>query len=333
MKKTKKIKIKDKILILSIILLLTTIIALLCGNSKMTIIDCINGLFTNNNQTYSIIMRQVRLPRILSAILAGIGLSVSGLIIQSVTDNSLASPNIIGVNSGAGLFVILLMFLFPSMFYLTPFASFIGAFVTTLIIIMLSSKINNSKATIILAGVAITTLFNGIISLITLIDNDVLSTYKYFSIGGLTNITFKSLYIPIILIILSIVILLIFVSKIEILSLGDELSKSLGVNTKLIKLIAMICASCLASSVVSFAGLLGFVGLVVPHISRKIIKGNLKENLIGSIFIGSIVMLVADTIGRCLFSPTELPVGIVMAFIGGPFFLYLLLRRKRYVED
>jgi len=333
MKKTKKIKIKDKILILSIILLLTTIIALLCGNSKMTIIDCINGLFTNNNQTYSIIMRQVRLPRILSAILAGIGLSVSGLIIQSVTDNSLASPNIIGVNSGAGLFVILLMFLFPSMFYLTPFASFIGAFVTTLIIIMLSSKINNSKATIILAGVAITTLFNGIISLITLIDNDVLSTYKYFSIGGLTNITFKSLYIPIILIILSIVILLLFVSKIVILSLGDVLSKNIGFNMKLIILIAMICASCLASSVVSFAGLLGFVGLVVPHISRKIIKGNLKENLIGSIFIGSIVMLVADTIGRCLFSPTELPVGIVMAFIGGPFFLYLLLRRKRYVED
>lgn len=328
-----KMKIKNKFIILSIILLLTVVISLLCGSSKMNIIDCIIGLFTNKNITFSIIMRNVRLPRIIASILAGIGLSVSGLIIQSITDNSLASPNIIGVNSGAGLFVILLLFLLPNMYYLTPFASFIGAFLTTLIIIIISQKINNNKSTIILAGIAITALFNGVISLITLLDNDVLSTYKYFSIGGLNGVTFDLLYIPLLLIVLSITIFYIFASKIEILSLGDELAKSLGINIKFIKFIALICASCLASSVVSFAGLLGFVGLVVPHISRKIINGNLKQNLIGSILLGAIVMLIADTIGRCLFLPTELPVGIVMSFIGGPFFLYLLLRRKTYVED
>ena len=299
----------------------------------MNIIDCIIGLFTNKNITFSIIMRNVRLPRIIASILAGVGLSVSGLIIQSITDNNLASPNIIGVNSGAGLFVILILFLLPNMYYLTPFASFIGAFLTTLIIIIISQKINNNKSTIILAGIAITALFNGVISLITLLDNDVLSTYKYFSIGGLNGVTFDLLYIPLLLIVLSITIFYIFVSKIEILSLGDELAKSLGINIKFIKFIALVCASCLASSVVSFAGLLGFVGLVVPHISRKIINGNLKQNLIGSILLGAIVMLIADTIGRCLFLPTELPVGIVMSFIGGPFFLYLLLRRKTYVED
>ncbi len=328
-----KMKIKNKFIILSIILLLTVVISLLCGSSKMNIIDCIIGLFTNKNITFSIIMRNVRLPRIIASILAGVGLSISGLIIQSITDNSLASPNIIGVNSGAGLFVILLLFLLPNMYYLTPFASFIGAFLTTLIIIIISQKINNNKSTIILAGIAITALFNGVISLITLLDNDVLSTYKYFSIGGLNGVTFDLLYIPLLLIVLSITIFYIFVSKIEILSLGDELAKSLGINIKFIKFIALVCASCLASSVVSFAGLLGFVGLVVPHISRKIINGNLKQNLIGSILLGAIVMLIADTIGRCLFLPTELPVGIVMSFIGGPFFLYLLLRRKTYVED
>ena len=328
-----KMKIKNKFVILSIILLLTIVISLLCGSSKMNIIDCIIGLFTNKNITFSIIMRNVRLPRIIASILAGVGLSVSGLIIQSITDNNLASPNIIGVNSGAGLFVILLLFLLPNMYYLTPFASFIGAFLTTLIIIIISQKINNNKSTIILAGIAITALFNGVISLITLLDNDVLSTYKYFSIGGLNGVTFDLLYIPLLLIVLSITIFYIFVSKIEILSLGDELAKSLGINIKFIKFIALVCASCLASSVVSFAGLLGFVGLVVPHISRKIINGNLKQNLIGSILLGAIVMLIADTIGRCLFLPTELPVGIVMSFIGGPFFLYLLLRRKTYVED
>ncbi len=326
----KKNNYKKKLLILALILSVMIIIALLCGSSKMTIIDCFEGLFTKENTPQAIIMKNIRLPRIIAAILSGIGLAVSGIIIQSITDNSLASPNIIGVNSGAGLFTILVMFLFPSLFYLMPFAAFSGAFITTLIIILLTNKINNSKSTIILAGMAITTLFNGIISFITLLDNNILSSYKYFSIGGLNGVNYELLIIPMILIIISIIVVYLFISKIEILSLGDELARSLGVNPKIIKFIAMVCASCLAASVVSFAGLLGFVGLVVPHISRKIIKGNLKQNLIGSILIGSILVLIADTIGRCLFYPTEVPVGIVMAFIGGPFFLYLLLRRKHY---
>lgn len=329
----KKSSFRHKIIILVVILMITIIVSLLCGSSKMTIIDCFKGLFSFDNTPQAIIMRNVRLPRVVAAIISGIGLAVSGLLIQSITDNGLASPNIIGVNSGAGLFTILMMFLFPTLYYLNPLVAFLGAFLTTLLIIFITNKINNSKVTIILAGMAITTLFNGIISLITLLDNNVLSSYKYFSIGGLNGVTFNVLWLPFILIVLALLIVYRFTSKIEILSLGDELARSLGVNSKKIKIIAMACASCLAAAVVSFAGLLGFVGLIVPHITRKIIKGNLKQNLVCSILIGAIIMLIADTIGRCLFYPTEIPVGIVMAFIGGPFFLSLLLRRRCYVEN
>ena len=324
---------KKKVIILLIILLITITISLFCGSSKLTIRDCLEGLFTNNQNTNAIIMKNIRLPRIVSALIAGVGLSASGIILQSITDNNLASPNIIGVNSGAGLFTIVFIFFCPTLFIVTPFIAFIGAFLTTLIILLISNKINSSHSTIILAGIAITTLFNGIISLITLIDNDILSMYKYFSIGGLNGITFKQLIIPIILIIITLIISILFSKKIEISSLGDELSRSLGVNPIIIKIITMLCASCLAAAVVSFAGLLGFVGLIVPHISRKVIRGNLKQNLIGAVIIGSILVLVADTLGRCIIYPTEIPVGIVMSFIGCPFFLYLLLRRKKYVKD
>lgn len=322
-----------KIIILVFILVLCLIISLFCGSTKMSIMDCLEGLFTNNNISHSIIMRNIRLPRILGAVIAGAGLSVSGIILQSITNNSLASPNIIGVNSGAGLFIIIILFLCPILFYALPFVAFLGAFVSTIIILAISNKMNSSTSSIILSGIAITTLFNGIISLITLIDNDVLNTYKYFSVGGLNGINYENITIPCILIIVSITIVIFFSYKIEILSLGEELSRSLGVNTKIIKILAMICASFLAGAVVSFAGLLGFVGLIVPHISRKIIKGNLRQNIIGTFIIGAILVLSADTVGRFIVYPTEIPVGIVMAFIGCPFFLYLLLRRNKNVEN
>lgn len=322
-----------KIIILVFILVLCLIISLFCGSTKMSIMDCLEGLFTNNNISHSIIMRNIRLPRILGAVIAGAGLSVSGIILQSITNNSLASPNIIGVNSGAGLFIIIILFLCPILFYALPFFAFLGAFVSTIIILAISNKMNSSTSSIILSGIAITTLFNGIISLITLIDNDVLNTYKYFSVGGLNGINYENITIPCILIIISIIIVIFFSYKIEILSLGEELSRSLGVNTKIIKILAMICASFLAGAVVSFAGLLGFVGLIVPHISRKIIKGNLRQNIIGTFIIGAILVLSADTVGRFIVYPTEIPVGIVMAFIGCPFFLYLLLRRNKNVEN
>lgn len=323
----------NKYITLITILVLVFIISLFVGSSKISIIDSIKGLFDSSNNTISIIMRNIRLPRVIGAVVAGAGLAASGVLLQNITNNELASPNIIGVNSGAGLITIILLSIFPSLINYISIGSFIGAFLTTILILSISYRIGNNKVSIILSGIAITTLLNAGINLISLIDNDVLDSYKYFSIGSLNGINIKQLIIPIIFIIISLVISIITSSKSETLILGDSLAKSLGTRVTLYRIITILCASMLASAVVSFAGLLGFVGLVVPHIARKINGCSLKNSIITSSIVGAILVLVCDTLGRIIFYPTEIPVGIIMAFVGCPFFIYLLLRRKTYAQN
>lgn len=323
----------NKYITLITILVLVFIISLFVGSSKISIIDSIKGLFDSSNNTISIIMRNIRLPRVIGAVVAGAGLAASGVLLQNITNNELASPNIIGVNSGAGLITIILLSIFPSLINYISIGSFIGAFLTTILILSISYRIGNNKVSIILSGIAITTLLNAGINLISLIDNEVLDSYKYFSIGSLNGINIKQLIIPIIFIIISLVISIITSSKSETLILGDSLAKSLGTRVTLYRIITILCASMLASAVVSFAGLLGFVGLVVPHIARKINGCSLKDSIITSSIVGAILVLVCDTLGRIIFYPTEIPVGIIMAFVGCPFFIYLLLRRKTYAQN
>lgn len=323
----------NKYITLITILVLVFIISLFVGSSKISIIDSMKGLFDSSNNTISIIMRNIRLPRVIGAVVAGAGLAASGVLLQNITNNELASPNIIGVNSGAGLITIILLSIFPSFINYISIGSFIGAFLTTILILSISYRIGNNKVSIILSGIAITTLLNAGINLISLIDNDVLDSYKYFSIGSLNGINIKQLIIPIIFIIISLVISIITSSKSETLILGDSLAKSLGTRVTLYRIITILCASMLASAVVSFAGLLGFVGLVVPHIARKINGCSLKDSIITSSIVGAILVLVCDTLGRIIFYPTEIPVGIIMAFVGCPFFIYLLLRRKTYAQN
>lgn len=308
-----------------ILLLCSILIALMLGSVKIT-----PSLLLSGDQTAQIIIFNLRFPRVMAALLAGVGLSVSGVLLQSVTDNELASPNIIGVNSGGGFFCILLLTLFPSYFMLLPFASFIGAFFTTLLIVSVVNKIGSAKSTIILAGIAVTTLLNSAISLFSLIDSDVLSIYNAFSVGGLSGIQLKSIIIPAVIIFICLAISLFLSKEIKLLSLGDELASSLGVRVKFIRLICLVLASASASAVVSFAGLLGFVGLVVPHISRRIVGNDTKKLLVFSAFSGAILVIWADLLGRVLLAPTEIPVGIVMAFIGAPFFFILLLKRRNF---
>ena len=329
----KKNKFLNVLLVLIIILFITIMLSLLFGGVSIKLKDVLIGLFGNDNSKYEIIMKQIRLPRIIAAIIAGVGLSISGLILQNITSNTLASPNIIGVNSGAGLFVILTLSCIPSIILLLPIISFVGAFLTTLLIILIANKVGKSKVTIILAGMVVTTLLNAVISLISLIDTDVLVSYNYFSIGGLNGVSYDNIILPGILII-SVLLSTIFISKdLDVISLGDEVATSLGVNVSRTKIIALILASLSAACVVSFAGLLGFVGLMVPHIVRKLIGNNTRKSLIVSVLVGSILVLVADLLGRVVVAPSEVPVGIIMALVGAPFFLILLLKGGNHVRS
>ncbi|MGN0527450.1 MAG: FecCD family ABC transporter permease [Acutalibacteraceae bacterium] len=314
--------------ILTGLLLLVTVLSLFLGSTKINPVNVILGLLGKAENSTNVIIQNLRLPRTLAGILAGVGLSVSGVLLQSVTDNELASPNIIGVNSGAGFMVILMLAVLPVSAFVLPFGAFLGAFGATVLIIFTSSKIGSRKSTVILSGVALTTILNALISFITLLDTDVISTYNYFSIGGLSGVSLKNLYVPAVFIGLSLAVSVVFSGKISILCLGDSLAASLGLNVKRLRIICLVCASLSAASVVSFAGLLGFVGLVVPHISRKLVGSNTKNLLICASLAGAVIVTFADTLGRTLLAPTEIPVGIIMALVGSPYFLYILLKHK-----
>ena len=329
---TQKTKIKSAYgkIGLVLILLFCSLLSLRFGSAEMTNAEFFCGLFKSQNfETERIILLSLRLPRVLAAILAGAGLSVSGVLLQSVTGNELASPNIIGVNAGAGFFMVLMIFFVPHAVYLRPIAAFIGAFLTTLIILSAASKGQFSKTTVILCGVAITAVLNAGISFLTYLNPDVLMDYNFFSVGGVAGAETKELILPTIIVAFTVMIALVFSKQIDILCLGDSLANSLGVNVKLLRVICLALAGLSAAAAVSFAGLLGFVGLVVPHIARKITDGSVKEMLKVSVLSGGILVVVADLIGRTLFAPSEIPVGVVMAFVGAPFLLYIVMRRDK----
>lgn len=329
-KRQKKMSQAPVCLMLAVMLAGAVCVALMLGSVRMDLQEMFTGLFAGGETVEAIIMRRIRLPRMLAGLLAGIGLSVSGSLLQNVTDNGMASPNIIGVNAGAGFVMILMLYAVPMAGNWLAVGAFLGAFATTLLIVWTANRMGTSKVTIVLAGLVFTTLLNAGISFVSLLDTDVLATYNHFSVGSLAQVKSEQLVLPAILILISVATALIWSDKIKILCLGDEMATSLGVHVKRVRFLCLLCASAAAAAVVSFAGLLGFVGLIVPHIARRFAKGNLKCELIYSVFAGAILVLLADTVGRVVFAPTEVPVGIVMALIGAPFFLFLLLRRGEH---
>lgn len=315
---------------LAVIFLLSVVLSLTLGAASLSLKEIYFGLLRRDGyESAEIIVRSIRLPRLLAAIVAGAGLGVAGVILQSVMSNELASPNTVGVNAGAGLAVIIALSISPTLVKALPLAAFLGAFFTLLIILAVSRSLGGGKSYVILAGIACTTFFQAVISFFSIIDTDVLSMYNSFSVGSFSGTTYDKLIIPSVLVIFSITAAVIMSPAIASLSLGDRVASGLGVRVKTVRTISLAIAGLCAASVISYAGLLGFVGLVVPHITRRIAGNEPRRVLIVSPVIGAILVTLSDLAGRMIFAPTEIPVGIVMAFIGAPFFFILLLKRRK----
>lgn len=318
------------IFLLFLLLLLTMMTAIRFGSAQLRWGDFFRALIWEDGyKTQSVILWSVRFPRVLGGVLAGAGLSLSGVLLQCVMDNPLAAPNIIGVNAGAGFAVVLTLMCGTVSWMILPFAAFAGAFAATLLILAIAERGSTSHAPVILAGVAVTALLNAVISGITLIDTDILTAYNAFSVGGFRGVKTEQLIIPAVIIAVCAAVSLMQYRKLDLLCLGESGASVLGVNVKLVRLTAVLCASASAGAVVSYAGLLGFVGLIVPHMARKITGHHTGYTIAAAMMLGGILTVAADLAGRILAAPSEIPVGIMMAFLGAPFFLWLLLRRKQ----
>lgn len=315
--------------ILILLLLTAALLSLLFGSAVFSPMELWYGLTGQAGyETVHFILYVLRLPRVLAALFAGVGLSVAGVLLQNIMGNPLASPNTIGVNAGAGLTVVLFLTLVPAGLVFLPFAAFVGAFSTSLLILAVSRKAGGGKGTVVLAGIAVTTLFQAIISFFSTLDTDVLSLYTAFSIGSFQGVTMEQVLLPGILVLVCLICALMLSGRIAVLSLGDSMASSLGISVRGMRAVCLLLASLSAAAVISYAGLLGFVGLVVPHMTRKILGTDIRHQLLGSAFLGGILVMLSDLAGRVLFAPSEISVGIVMALLGAPFFFFLLLKRK-----
>lgn len=315
------------LIILAGVLIFSFFLSVNMGAVDINIIKITKAIFTRKNTVDHQIIFNVRLPRTLTAALVGICLSLSGAILQGIMRNPLASPNIIGVSSGAGFMAVLILILFPQYYYLVPIGSFLGAFITTIIIYLISWKNGVQPMRLILSGVAISALLTAGINSLTILFPDRVSGVVGFMVGGLSAVTWTQFKSILPYTVIGTICALLLPQKLNILMLGDEAATGLGVNAERIRFIFIILSSMLAGTAVSAAGLLGFVGLIVPHIARLIIGSNYKYLFWASILLGASMLMFCDTLARVLFAPSEIPVGIIMSAIGGPFFLYLLRER------
>ncbi len=275
----------------------------------------------------------VRLPRMLGCLLAGSGLAVAGMILQTVLANPLASPNILGIQSGAGLMTVLSAALFPAAFGLRMPASFLGAFLASLFVMLLAKKIRASRSTIVLAGLAVSQIFSACIDLILTLAPDALTGYTDFRIGSLAGITLNRLLFPALCIVGAIVFTLLCARQLELMQLGQRDAQCAGLDVNHWMLGFLALASLLAGSVISFTGMIGFVGLIVPHMVRRLSPGPLMKQLVSCLLLGPAFLLLADLLARTMAAPYEIPAGILLTLAGGPYFLCLLLKGKGHGHD
>ena len=278
------------------------------------------------DETKQQILQNIRLPRTIVAMLVGVNLSLSGAILQAVMKNPLADPHIIGISSGAGLFGIFVMLVKGDAGALVTPAAFVGALLAALLIYILAWKDGLRPIRVILAGVAVSAFLGAGISAMLIFYSDKVHSALLWMVGGLSARSWNHVAILYPYTIIGTVLALIGARHLNILQLGDETAKGLGLRVDLVRSLLTAVAALLAASAVCVVGLLGFVGLIIPHTARLLIGSDYRFLLPASALLGAAVLTISDTFARTMFAPTELPVGILMAILGAPFFLFLLRR-------
>ena len=315
---------------LAALVLAVSLLNLCLGAEKVPPAEVLRALTGGGSGTTAFrIVRYVRLPRLCACLLAGGALAASGAIIQGVLSNALAAPSTIGVNAGAGLTVALCCAIAPTAVKLVPLAAMAGAFLGVMTVLLIARRTGASKITLVLAGVAVSSIFSAGIDAVVTFVPEALNGYSDFRIGGFSGVSMARLLPALWPALLSFVLSLSLHNEMDVLLLGREQAQSLGLPAERLRIVLLGLAAVLAGSAVSVGGLVGFVGLIVPHIMRRFVGEESGPLLVSSVLGGAALLGGCDLLGRMLFAPYEIPVGIVMALAGGPFFIWLLQRRGR----
>ncbi|MGC8644704.1 MAG: FecCD family ABC transporter permease [Thermoplasmata archaeon] len=315
---------------LVLLTLANVIISLYIGPVHISIPAILENMFKflarrDPNWTISTIIFYVRLPRIILAVLIGMILGISGLVTQTIFKNPLGDPYLTGVSSGAALGAAIGFLVSP---FLVPFLAFFFAMLAVGISFLISRSGGEVRAEmLILAGVSVSFLFSAVASYLIYLKVYNLRGVLFWLLGGLYGATWTDDYYLFIALLVAMPVFLYMKRELDIMLMGDEQAKSLGVDTGRVKTVALLLSSLVTSLAVSFVGIIGFIGLVSPHIGRKIVGESHSILAIVAPLIGANLLLVSDTIARS--SPQgEIPVGIITAFIGSPVLIYLLFRRR-----
>lgn len=300
------------------------LIDILIGMSDIGIKEIIDSIISYSGSKQDLIIRTVRLPRVLLCILIGASMAISGLIMQNLTRNPLASPQILGINSGATLSVVVIMVFFPLLGYKAKIlGAFLGAGVIGLFVHVIGTVKNLSPLKITLVGISIQLFLSSITKSIMLFNESKTSDLVFWMIGGVHHAQFIHIMAILPWFILSIVLTILISNSMDTLKMGDSVAISLGENVKLTKTVATIVVILLSSSSVAIAGPISFIGLITPHIISKLGGRNFRQNFILCGIYGANLLLLSDIISKLLKYPYESPVGTVTSFIGAVFYIFL----------
>ena len=328
-KQVSLLRVGTVLLALLILLAAACHVSMAVGSAGYSVPEILRALFSEEKSAIKTIVINLRLPRIILAILIGASLAAAGALLQSVMRNPLADPGTIGVSAGAGTAATTILLLFPNLTSSVPLFAFGGAALACVLIYMMAWKEGVDPTRIILSGVAINSVLGAYNSLLQLLNSDSLEGVLAFMNGSLSGRSWYQVRLLAVYASIGLVLAFLCIKSANALQLGDEMAKSLGVKVSGSRVLLSGVAAFLAASTVSVAGMIGFVGLVVPHISRLLVGSDYKAMLPTSVVLGALVLLVADTVGRTIVPGMEIPVGIVMAVCGGPFFLYLLRKKGK----
>lgn len=315
-------------LIISTLLVIMIVVAISVGSVSVPLGQLIDSIFSGTGGSGGIV-RDIRIPRVIMGVLVGANLAIAGVLLQGVMGNPLADPGITGISSGASVVVMLVMLYFPGASASIPFYGFIGSMVACMLIYLLAWKNGISAIRIILAGVAVNAMLGGVTSMISILNSENLTGVLSWLNGNLGKKGWSEVRMLVIYTVIGLVLTIPLSKSCNLLALGDKNAKSLGYSPNVLRILISIVAVFLAGISTAYVGVIGFIGLVVPHIARMIMGTDHKVLIPFSALLGATMLLLADTLGRTITAPYEIPVGIVMTIIGGPFFLYLLRKDQR----